>query len=452
MPLAAVFALTVLLIFALARLAQIQQDMRSNVNANMLWVITQTQVKGLRLSAALRGHLYDGRHAGDIFEFYQLLSSRLKLLSDGPQARYLDTLGETQMLAGGAQTLQALSNSVPAAIQGDAQAATHLLDALDALDTQLTATASKAMVAQWEEMGSRLDRYRNGVLTIIFLMLGIFVCGFIISASMLISLRRVRESEWAKRQAVKLQSQLDAERQLSELHRNFGAMVSHQFRTPLAIIDASMQRLLRTAERIDRQHLIYRVQKVRRATARLARLVEHTRLADQYAELLHVESEPCALWPQVHSIVMQQREITPNRLFDLAPADAHLPNAYCDPVLVEHILFNFLSNAVKYSPADTTISVRVFHENEQLCCTVQDWGTGISKTDLPHLFNRYFRGSTVADIEGTGIGLYVAHNLAKMQGGTVSATSGPGGGSIFKMCVPVANLSVQEQEIESSEA
>lgn len=452
LPLAAVLALTILLIFALARLAQIQQDMRSNVNANMLWVITQTQVKGLHLSAALRGHLYDGTHGADIFKYYQLLSSRLKLLSDGPQARYLDTLGNTQPLVDGVQTLQGLADSVPVAMQGDALVMADLLDALDALNTQLTATANKAMVAQWEEMGSRLDRYRNGVLTIIFLMLGIFVCGSIISVSMLIALRRVRESEWTKRQAVQLQSQLDAERHVSELYRNFAAMVSHQFRTPLAIIDASMQRLLRAEGQIDRHQLVSRVQKVRRATARLARLVEHTRLADQYAELMDVEPEACALWPLIHSIVTQQQEITPDRMIDLAPADADIPPAHCDPVLVEHIIFNFLSNAVKYSPADVPIQVRVFRDRAQVCCTVRDFGVGISETDLPYVFNRYFRGNTVADIQGTGIGLYVAHNLAKMQGGAVDAISEPDGGSIFKVCFPVSGAPVQEQQDENSAA
>lgn len=451
-PLAAVLALTVLLIFALSRLAQIQQDMRSNVSANMLWVITQTQVKGLRLSAALQGHLYDGTHADNVHRFYQLLSSRLNLLSDGPQARYLDSLGDTQALVDGVQVLRGLTGSVPAAMQGDTQAASYLLSALDVLNTELAATANKAMVAQWEEMGSRLDRYRNGVLTIIFLMLGIFVCGFIISVSMLVALRRVRESEWAKHQAVRLQSQLDAERQVSDLYRNFGAMVSHQFRTPLAIIDASMQRLLRTAEHIEPQQLIYRVQKVRRATARLARLVEHTRLADQYAELLDVESEYCALWPLVQSIVVQQREITSDRLIELTPADGNLPQVYCDPVLVEHILFNLLSNAVKYSPPDTPIFVRVFRDGDQVCCSVQDKGTGILETDAPYLYDRYFRGSSVADIQGTGIGLYVAQNLARMQGGTVATTPGPDGGSIFTMCFPVADASVLERKSESSAA
>lgn len=449
-PLVAVIALTVLLIFALARLAQIQQDMRSNANANMLWVITQTQAKGLRLSAELHSLRNGGVPADTVFRTYQLLSSRLILLSDGPQARYLDTLGEAQSLTHSIQALQDLADVVPAAIRGNTQAATQLLSALDTFNTRLTSAANRSMVAQWEEMGARLDRYRNGVLIIIFLMLGISVCSFIISTSLFVALRRGREAEWTRRQAFQLQSQLDAERQISELHRNFGAMVSHQFRTPLAIIDASMQRLLRTGEQVNRDQLVYRVQKVRRATARLARLVEHTRIADQYTNLLDVELERCALWPLVNSVIQQQREITPERVIKLAPVDVNLPDAYCDRVLVEHIVFNLLSNAVKYSPADTPVCVTVRQDNEQICCTVQDWGIGVSDADFPYLFNRYFRGSTVANIQGTGIGLYVAYNLTTLQHGTIKAMSGSEGGSIFKVCFPVARVSALEQSDESN--
>lgn len=443
-PLAAVIALIALLMFALTRLAQIQQDMRINVSANMLWVITQTQVKSLRLSSILQQHLREGEEIEKATQAYRMLVSRFNLLSAGPQMRYLESL------SGGDELLESIRHvrdtAASVSLNGGANgvAIERLVGALGVLDTRLASVASKTMVTQWEEMGSRLDRYRNGVLTIIFLMLGICACSFVISVHMFIALRRVRESEWTKRQALQLQSQLDAERQVSELHRNFGAMVSHQFRTPLAIIDASMQRILRTGDQIDRIQLVRRVQKVRRATARLARLVEHTRIGDKYSELLEVNLQRCALVSLIDSIVQQQHEISPGRVIEfMSPAD-QLPDACCDPVLVEHIVFNFLSNAVKYSPSDKAVQVFVYQDSDRICCEVKDRGVGIPPHDLPYVFDRYFRAPGVADIPGTGMGLYVAHTLAQMQDGTVSAESNPEGGSIFKVCVPVANKTEPE--------
>ena len=451
-PLAAVIALMALLMFALTRLAQIQQDMRVNVSANMLWVITQTQVKGLRLSSILQEHLREGGKIEEGTQTYRLLSSRFNLLSAGPQMRYLEDLDGGQDLLESIQTVRDSATLVSVNGADDAVAMNGLLNALAVLDTRLASVAGKTMVTQWEEMGSRLDRYRNGVLTIIFLMLGICACSFVISVRMFVALRRVRESEWAKRQALQLQSQLDAARQVSELHRNFGAMVSHQFRTPLAIIDASMQRILRTDDQIDRVQLVSRVQKVRRATARLARLVEHTRIGDKYSELLDVNVHSCALVPLINSIVQQQREIAPGRAIEFISPEDTLPAAYCDPVLVEHIVFNFLSNALKYSPNDTRVQVFVYQERERICCEVKDRGVGIMGDDLPYVFDRYFRGDGVADIPGTGMGLYVANTLAQMQGGAVSAASNPEGGSIFKVCFPVAMATKSESNDATSRA
>lgn len=444
-PLTAVVALIVLLMFALTRLAQIQHDMRSNVSANMLWVITQTQVEGLRVNGLFERHLREGGQTTDLVQAYQLLSSRFSLLSAGPQLRYLQEIERGPELISNIRTVRDAAAAVSLNAAGNVGSAEQFLHALGDLNKTLAVVASRTMVAQWEETGSRLDRYRDGVLTIIFLLLGICACSFIISTHLFIALRRVRESEWAKRQALQLQSQLDAERQVSELHRNFGAMVSHQFRTPLAIIDSSMQRILRQSDQIDRTQLVRRVQKVRRATSRLARLVEHTRIADQYSELLDVNLEACDLPALIESIVQQQHEIGPKRHINVVVPSDTVPKARCDPMLVEHVVFNFLSNAVKYSSSETDIRVSVFEKDGHVCCEVRDWGKGISEHELPYLFDRYFRGQDVDDIPGTGMGLYVAYKLAQVQGGFVDFSSNPEGGSIFKVCFPVVHTTEPEQ-------
>lgn len=126
--------------------------------------------------------------------------------------------------------------------------------------------------------------------------------------------------------------------------------------------------------------------------------------------------------------------------------------AWCDPMLVEHIVFNFLTNAVKYSPDDTVIRVSVFQMGGKLCCEVRDWGKGISEHDVPFLFDRYFRGEDVDNIPGTGMGLYVAHKLAQIQQGGVSVAANPEGGSVFKVCFSIVDITEQEKNNEARTA
>src|SRR5690606_24918525 len=100
MPLVAVAALILLLIFALTRLAQIQHDMRSNVSANMLWVITQAQVQALRRESMAQQYLHGAADASDVAHAWRLLLNRFYLVSAGPQRRYVEGLGSDTVLIG----------------------------------------------------------------------------------------------------------------------------------------------------------------------------------------------------------------------------------------------------------------------------------------------------------------------------------------------------------------
>lgn len=441
LPIGAVICLTLLFIVALARLADIQQDMRNNVSANMLWVITQTQAESLVLSAALHGTASDAVSPQELTRQFNLLHSRLRLLSAGPQRRYLEDHALWPMLSEpGGQALQMgpLIQRI-AAGQAAPAAALAILDPLNAL---LRHAASKTMIAQWEELGGRMDKYRDAVLVIIFLMIGIVICSLIISVRMFLALRRDRQAREMMRHTAMLESELDSERKANELYRSFGAMVSHQFRTPLAIIDASMQRLLRMGNKLEPDEIARRVGKVRKATQRLTRLIDNTLIADQYVDMISVKLEACDLGLLVGEVCESQLTIAPG-----SPLSIDIQSAmrvYCDPSLVEHILFNFLSNAVKYSEPGATIHVRVFQDGDWLCCSVSDQGMGVDQEQLDQVFERYFRGDKVATIQGTGIGLYVARKLALMQGGQVMATSIEGQGSVFTLCLPAASLHFTE--------
>lgn len=435
LPAVMVLVLTILFIVALARLAEVQHDMRNNVSSNMLWVVTQTQAEGLALSAALHGYAAGNTTAQQLEKQHNLLQSRLALLLDGPQQRYLNQYELFDGLSDLARQALAMETLLTQVVN-DKSTTVQMLDLVYPLNIRLRQAANQAMVVQWEETGARLDRYRNTVLVAILLMVGIWLCGLLISIRMFLALKRANEAQESKREAGRLMSELYAQRKVNELHRNFGAMVSHQFRTPLAIIDASMQRLLRLGSNVNPDEIARRVNKVRRATQRLTKLIDNTLIADQYVDSVHIKLKTCDLATIVSTVCELQRTIAPDNSIELTIKPVN--QACCDPELVEHIVFNFLSNAVKYSPVASLIKVQVFQQNNWVCCSVSDQGEGVANDQLEQVFERYFRADNVATIQGTGIGLYVARKLALMQQGQVMAESVPGKGSVFTLYLPLA--------------
>ena len=107
-----------------------------------------------------------------------------------------------------------------------------------------------------------------------------------------------------------------------------------------------------------------------------------------------------------------------------------------DPGRLERILANLVTNALKYSPPETEVIVRVAREGAHAVVEVQDHGQGIAPEDLPHVFERYFRASGSSRLQGMGLGLYTARILAEAHGGTITVSSVRGEGSIFRLRLP----------------
>jgi signal transduction histidine kinase len=104
---------------------------------------------------------------------------------------------------------------------------------------------------------------------------------------------------------------------------------------------------------------------------------------------------------------------------------------------VERVVANLLANAIKYSPAGGDVVVSVDVDAESAILTVRDEGLGIPATDIPHIFERFHRGSNVERISGTGIGLASAKDIVELHGGTISVTSVEGQGTTVAVQLPL---------------
>ena len=248
-----------------------------------------------------------------------------------------------------------------------------------------------------------------------------------------------------KERTHQLEAALDAERQTNAMQRRFVSMVSHEFRTPLAIIDGQAQRLIKHDDRFTSDQRKTSLEKVRGAVRRLTNLMESV-LSSASLEAGSIAFTPASM--DLRALVLQacvaQQEISQSHRIN-ADIDA-LPEVYTgDPKLLFQVMTNLLSNAVKYSPDADRIDVSGESTGDGLEISVRDFGVGIPENELPKISDRFFRASTSSGIQGTGIGLNFVKALIEMHSGAMEITSKIDEGSTFTVKLP-HQLPVDENE------
>ena len=243
-----------------------------------------------------------------------------------------------------------------------------------------------------------------------------------------------------KANAEELKEALAKEQELNELQRQFVSMASHEFRTPLAIIDGVAQRMKRRAgkNQLTPEDAVQRVEKIRSAVRRMTRLMESTLTAARMQEgKIKVEIGPCDITKVVNDVCARQREVAGSHTISCHFTD--IPETIqADTGSLEQVLTNLLANAVKYSPDAPDIDVTVRREGHHVVISVSDHGIGIDEDDLRRIGERFFRAKTSTGIAGTGIGLNLVKTLVEEHGGTLGVESAKGDGSIFTIRLPIA--------------
>src|SRR5579863_2891568 len=206
-------------------------------------------------------------------------------------------------------------------------------------------------------------------------------------------------------QASVLREKLAEEQRLTLLQRNFVSMASHEFRTPLAIIDGHAQRFISMRDRLTADELTQRARKVRSTVSRMTQLIDNligsARLIDGRIELNYHPTQ-VDLGGLVREICHLQRELTPDAeiLDRMAPQPL---NVYGDASLLRQVFGNLLSNAVKYSPDAGLIQVTAAKQDAEITVVIEDHGIGIPETEQEQVFERYYRGSNTSGIVGSGV-------------------------------------------------
>lgn len=232
------------------------------------------------------------------------------------------------------------------------------------------------------------------------------------------------------------------EKELNELKSRFVTTVSHEFRTPLGIINSSAEILEAYLDRLSPEERATNLHDIVDASQHMASLMEEVLL------LGRVESGKLACRPATLEVELFCKRLVADVLaasHQRCPIQLYVsPSALTvlvDESLVRHILTNLLSNASKYSPAGSVVQLSVVGSANHIEFTVKDHGIGIPEADARQLYQAFHRGRNVGDAPGTGLGMSIVKRCVEIHGGTISFQSQEGKGTTFVVLLPTDNNS-----------
>ncbi|HBB34092.1 MAG TPA: hypothetical protein DDZ80_08020 [Cyanobacteria bacterium UBA8803] len=244
-----------------------------------------------------------------------------------------------------------------------------------------------------------------------------------------------------RKQAEVMRRQLEREQELSKLRTRFFSLASHEFRTPLSTILASVQLLQFYGDEWPEDKKLRNLYRIESAAKRMRQMLDDI-LTINRAETGRLEFNPIVLdIEQFCEQLMAEMQIHATQHHQLTFAsEGDCKNAYLDPQLLRYILMNLLSNAIKYSPEGGEVQLALTGTPAATTFKVSDRGIGIPPQDQPHLFEAFHRGENISSIPGSGLGLTVVKNCTDIHGGSITLTSEVGVGTSFTVTIP--NLEV----------
>jgi signal transduction histidine kinase len=243
---------------------------------------------------------------------------------------------------------------------------------------------------------------------------------------------------------------LTRERQQEEQRSTFISVISHELKTPIAIIKGYASTLARKDAQFDTQVVQSRLVAIEEEADRLDKLVGNLLYASRIqANGLQMEITSLDLEHLIRSVLRRLQAKAPDISITLSIPES-LPIVMADRDRIEEVLQNLLDNAIKYSPDGGEVLVQVEDLGTEARVSVRDRGRGIAPDRLPRLFERFYRVDAAEAARSLGLGLYIARGIVAGHGGRIWAESdGEGQGSTFSFSLPQAVTQKSEDLRES---
>ena len=365
------------------------------------------------------------------------LTERLSGWTDAPEVQRADRDALLPRLADWTAAL-----SARAAAEGPAHAPSRAL--LDA-EARITAALHRmtdfetAEIARFQSLWGQASREVSRVLSMTLAAIVVLVATVVLRSMAYLGFRD--RTEAALRRAG-----IEAER-ANAAKSEFLATVSHEIRTPLTGVLGYADLLLATKPRPDQRP---RLERLREAGETLGALIDDLLdLSRIEAGRIGIQTAPFdlpALLDRVIALVSPVAAAKGLRL-DLATDPALPTHVSGDAKRITQVLLNLLNNAVKFTDHGT-VTLSATRDAGGVVFSVTDTGIGIAEADLPKLFQRFSQidGSNSRSYGGTGLGLAISRGLVEAMGGTISVTSAPGAGSVFRVSLPLVETQAPETD------
>ena len=241
-----------------------------------------------------------------------------------------------------------------------------------------------------------------------------------------------------KRAEAELMKAVAREKELGQLKSNFVSMVSHEFRTPLGIIQSSAEILSDYHDQLSPAERLEQLQSIVNNTRRMAAMMEEVLVLSRLdAGKMDYRPAPLDLSAVCRRVLQEVQSATEGRCGIQLQVGPVSQQAWADERLLGHIFTNLLSNAVKYSDAESPVEFRLERDGREAVCIISDRGIGIPEPDQQWLFTSFQRGQNVGDRPGTGIGLVLVKRCLELHGGTIQIHSQIGEGTRVTVRLPV---------------
>ena len=230
-----------------------------------------------------------------------------------------------------------------------------------------------------------------------------------------------------------LTKSLEKEKEVNDLKSRFVSMASHEFRTPLSTVLSSISLLAKYNTTEDQPKRDKHIDRIKSSVKTL------TDILNEFLSLGKIEEGKVEVRAALFDISEFINGINNEMNVLLKPGQeinyehSGNTNTYTDSSLLKHVLINLISNAIKFSPENSNITISCKVDNENTTIKITDQGMGIPMADQVHLFERFFRATNATNIQGTGLGLHIVGRYIEILNGNISYESQLEKGSTFKI-------------------
>lgn len=248
---------------------------------------------------------------------------------------------------------------------------------------------------------------------------------------------RVLAEEAIREKERQLRKAYEKERELNRLKSRFVSMASHEFRTPLSTILSSADLIEAYTQEIQQNKRERHTQRIKSAVSNLTGILNDFLSLSKLEEgKVQTKESTFDLGAFCHEIVEDLKGMLKTGQYIRLKKDWQGTEITLDKKMLKNILYNILSNAIKYS--QEPIDFEVTKEEKALKMSIRDYGIGIPQEEQQHLFTRFFRAHNVENIQGTGLGLNIVKRYLDLLKGQISFESSLGEGSTFYITIPLA--------------